>query len=521
MKKIFSWTGVLWLAVIIALSSCQFFTPEKTDSITQTLGNSSEREYLAILKARDNHTVTVEELEALVSDFINPQQEGRSIAPQDKTVITGVSKLSTIGEKRFSINTAGRSAVNATEEQETVEVYNFITQKPGSDTPGYVLASNDIRVGNLLGIAEAGSLDNEELSWFSDIVYSGVRNYIDRKIDLYNSITEEEVEQAVSRSAARIIGSTASSGSVYYAYYDNYGYNGYFRSKGFTGTIVSFYYTWTGGYYAPLPVEWRQRQPYNYVVNAYKNDGINYPAGCGPVAIAQLMAFHRKPAKCTWNENVPGLNTNFNNRPYNWSSMRSGVYKTDIKDTGAMDVAVLLFEIGKRSGTAYAISYEINPKDGTTIGLTYETGIVAALRDMGYTTPSSFSPYDFSAIKISIQSNWPVLIFGSEAVGKTGHFWVIDAVRRMEYYEEYRDDNGNVWTISNPGTGPGRDNIANDWVHCNLGWGYEDVGSYYHNYNAWYVSGIFDCRGENQALARSAGTDNVYVSNLRILPNVR
>lgn len=509
MKKTLSCTGVFWLLILIVLSSCQFPTPEKSESVpvqSAAPGTNSEREFLAILKARANHTITFEELEALVSDFINPQQEGRSLAPEEKTAITGVSKLSAIGGKRFSVNTQDRSTTDTNEEQETVEVYNFITQKPGSDTPGYVLASNDLRVGNILGIAEAGSLDNEELSWFSDIVYEGISGYIDRRIEMYDSITEDEMEQAVERSVARLIGSTASSGSVDYPF-GYFGPYGYFRSRGYTGTIVAFYYSWTDGYYAPLPVEWKQSGPYNYVVNAYKNTGYDYPAGCGPVAVAQLMAFHQKPSTCTWNEYVSGLGVNFNNYVYNWPLMTNTVQKTDINDPGALDIAVLMYEIGRRANADYQTS-------GTGV---YQSGIRTALQAMGYNTPA-FIPYDFSTIKTSIQNNRPVIITGAQAANEGGHVWVIDAVRRMEYYEDFIDSNGNRWTISNPGSGPGHSDVANDWVHCNLGGGVINSGQY-HAYNAWYVSGVFDCRLGYQALAR-AGTPLVFVYSLQILPNV-
>jgi hypothetical protein len=85
-------------------------------------------------------------------------------------------------------------------------------------------------------------------------------------------------------------------------------------------------------------------------------------------------------------------------------------------------------------------------------------------------------------------------------------------------YNEYVLINGTTWWYSGPVTGMGHENPYSDWVHCNLGQGYWDVGKY-HAYNAWYVSGIFDCRYGYQSLARS-GIDEYYTYNLEILPNI-
>ena len=83
---------------------------------------------------------------------------------------------------------------------------------------------------------------------------------------------------------------------------------------------------WTDGYHNDIVIDgaivklnWEQGSPFNYVVRRSFNGGVNdYVAGCGPVAIGQIMAFHAHPAKCKWNLVVPYLKVNYNGRTYKW-----------------------------------------------------------------------------------------------------------------------------------------------------------------------------------------------------------
>jgi hypothetical protein len=151
----------------------------------------------------------------------------------------------------------------------------------------------------------------------------------------------------------------------------------------------------------------------------------------------------------------------------------------------------------------------------TTSGTTTTTAsAVTALRAMGYTTPNSFSTYNYASVKTSIQNNKPVLIRGD--TGTSGHMWVIDGVRRMAYEEDIQLPGGYIitWSPSLSHEDPYR-----DWVHCNLGWG--------GTRNAWYLSGIFDAQYGSQSHARviddnsNPVIDYYFQYNIQILPNVR
>jgi len=493
-------TSAFLLLFLFVFVTCQFQPDQPEKANAELAGAGSNREFLALLKARNNHTVSFEVLEEMVFGFINPEQSGgRSAAPVERTTIVKADKLSVIGEKRFAASARGRSAEDA--EQEPVEVYSFITQKPGNENPGYVLASNDIRVGNFLAIVEEGSLDSEELAWFHDIVYEGIGSYIDRIIEEYDSISEEEVEQAVGRSVARKIENQTATGNIPWTKAPDYT-GGYYKgivSESIANQVkyVKFSYYWSNGAYAELPTEWDQGYPYNYVVNNLHNGIPNsdqYKAGCVPIAMGQIMAHHRRPAS-----------TNY--YTYNWNNMVSSEKKYNINDPGAKDIAKLMRELGVRVNAQY------HPVDGTGVPNNDIWRIITAFQNMGYnnTTPNSFTLYtpgNFPTLRASIQANRPVFIFGHATNG--GHAWVIDAVRVMGYFEELYDINGKYLTaIAGPMTG--RESQHSDWVHCNLGWG----GSK----NAWYASGIFNCGTDYQAHARST-IANYFDTGLQFLPNI-
>jgi len=527
MKK-FKFLLTFCLAIILVFTACQLhpnFPVQQRDR-----EGVADREYLALLKAEGNYVVSSEMLEYMVASFINPIERGaeRSVVSSEKAKITGSSKLTVINEKRHASMNYGRSAEDSIE-PEPVDVYAFTITKPGSENPGYVLASDDLRVGIFLGMADEGSLDDEGLSGFYEILFEGIGNYVNCIVEEYESITEGEVEDAVARSAARSAArstsviQTASGSDGFSTESDNAnkadGYYKHFEPSliGVVGHIVVSYF-WFNGYYAILPTEWRQLIPYDHVVtnlwNAKNGTNIFYSAGCVPVAIGQIMAFHKKPVSSTFTQNNldrPTYNyTAGNGRTYNWNEMISTPKKTSIGDPGALDIAELMYEIGERVNATYnadktgAWTHDFTDKDPDARD---------AFKDMGYTLNYNFMDYNttnYPILKSSIQAGRPVLVSGYSDKG--GHAWVIDAVRVMGYFEDLYDTNGNyLWQISGPFIS--RESMFYDWVHCNLGWA--------NTKNAWYPSGVFQCYSGFQARARSTIlTSDHYRYLLEFLPHI-
>jgi hypothetical protein len=522
------------LSSFVFFTSCIFQPDFPTEASAPN--NTPEREFLAMLKARDNHTLSDEELEKLVSGFLNGETPGRSLAPAGQTQITGSNELALTNEKRFPLSSRARSAGAA---EEPVRIYSFTTENPDTEQSGYVLATNDIRLGNILAVVDEGALDDEETAWFTDIVFDGLEGFIDRTIAEYETISDEEARQALARAAARSVvtingvvdgdpevdygnGSiTPSPGQT------NLGAGGLYQTQGTTTkTLVQAVWYWYDGYYATIPVKWNQGTPYNQVVNDARNGPTDdyYVTGCGPTAIAQLTAFHERPLTCKVNQTVPYVNENYYNHTYDWALMKSPLLSSDDNSTKInrnKDIAILMYEIGKRAGATYHAKVP-DPDPEKVIRASTSTsnsGMITALTQMGYTTPGSFTSYDFSAISNSIADNKPVIVTGYTdqtnyiiitVPAGTGHFWLIDGVRRMSYIEYFSD--GSSYSYTTPGAETGHGSPDLSYVRCNLGWG--GLG------NAWYRSEIFDCRNNHQALARAVKDDQYYRYFLKILPDV-
>jgi len=308
-------------------------------------------EYLALLKAAGGYTVSEERLESMITGLLNPKSEGRSAAASKKVKVTGSKKLPLAKKQKTS---AARSA--AAGEQDSADVYVFTTEN-ADGMEGYVLASPDMRIGNILAVVGGKTLEDEP-EWFSNIIFDGLAAYTEHTIQEYESISEEEMQEALEnqdlRSTAPPVNTTPGSGLEV--------------EGGETGLIHHWYpdaakvylacWTWWDPFEAFVPVNWHQGNPYNYYVNRAKGSGTtegnmdDYIAGCGPVAIGQIMAYHGWPLKCTLNVTIPNANLNINNYTYNWANMRNdfgGIGATDTITGGAKDIAVLMYQIGHKN----------------------------------------------------------------------------------------------------------------------------------------------------------------------------
>ena len=491
--KIFKWVIVLFFAALV--SSCIFNppSPENTNNNLET----DLHEFLTLLKASGNYEISEDELEIQITQLLNNQEfSGRSAVSGEKTVITGSRKISVSEHSKSS-----RSA--AENEESLVNVYVFNTENT-EGTEGYVIASNDMRLGIVLAMVDGGSLEDEP-EWWNDIVFDGLGNYIDYTIGLYNDIDDEEIQQILGNPVPMSDNRSVSPGG---------GSNGG-DSKGFWGKGLTHHFdpnaadlqkaewSWTEGYEArgtdsngnPVTTNWHQGYPYNLFVcddkkSAEAND---YVTGCWPVAMAQLMAIWGKPA---YSKIDPAFN-------YNWTFMRKDIFNSNT--SGVIGVSYLMYELGRHASSEY--KKRVGGNKASTF--TKNDNIIACLKKMGYKTPGGFSSYSFSAVKSSIMAGRPVLavasaddptFLGIPLSNSKGHAWLIDGVRKMTYKEHLQD--GRVWNW-----------IDWDFVFCNVGW-------YPAKFNAWYASGIFDFREGLQSKVPRGVTADYYQYRREILPNV-
>ena len=194
-----------------------------------------------------------------------------------------------------------------------------------------------------------------------------------------------------------------------------------------------------------LTTYWNQGSPYG-------DDCPNGVGGCGPVATAQIMAYHKHP-------------TQFYGHTYNWNAMTSSPTITSDNTTGAIAVAELIYDIAEAAGAEYG--------DGTT-GVQTVYHMRNTIEFFSYNCSEPLA-YDVERIRENIDAEQPVLIGGYNSEG--GHLWVIDGYNyhdsRTTYYYTYAPYN--IFETTGVST--------YTYFHCNLGWG---ENNYYQKVNNGY-----------------------------------
>ena len=195
-----------------------------------------------------------------------------------------------------------------------------------------------------------------------------------------------------------------------------------------------------------LTTAWHQDRPYNQIISQRWRG--TYPAGCGPTAISQIMAYYRHPSYSIDSENNSIVT-------YDWDLIRSNE-RTDIghnADDATIAISTLMYQI--------AMAAEAFPGEDNEV-FTYPNKIIEALEAFDYTC-SNLDYFSFSTVKSQIDSGRPVYVIGDHEITGVGHAWVIDgyrfiARRRKYYYSQLPYD---LYKEENLGT--------TRFYHCNWG----------------------------------------------------
>lgn len=215
-----------------------------------------------------------------------------------------------------------------------------------------------------------------------------------------------------------------------------------------------------------LLTNWRQSEPFNKF--CFTNDGKKAPTGCVPLAMAQIMAFHKKPYS-------------YNNHIYRWDLIN--YLLTYQRDSIAQNsIAYLTSDIGIALHAKYSI-------DQTSASSADAPNV---FKSFGYSNVSSLKPYDYASIHLDLQLRRPVLIRGNETNENIGHAWVLDG--EYQVYKVYRYVNDETNAICEFSV-----NSQENYLHCNWGWG---------SGNCYCLSGVFNPRG------------HLYTSGLKIVTNI-
>ena len=533
-KNLWKWGFVLFFALVLA--SCSF-GPDNTGKANTIPEMSDQRNFLAALKAMGNYTIDEAELERQILQCINPETAGRGIAPNEKTIITGSRKLPVSAQRIANRSSYARSAVA---EADTVEIYEFTTENTVSGEVGYVLASDDIRIGHFLAMTDGSLVDAE--GEFGEYFNIALQNYIDSIVLTYNDITEAEVEAALAEVGAETETVQSRISGPYNGNPDDWYHHA-------TTTNVAIQKS------PLLMTNWGQGAPYNAYIQQRYGTGIG--VGCATVAIAQIVAYNNyiNPNAASENRMAPPFNNAMGNwtGQYNFIMLRRTSYITNSSSAGIRGlVSALMYHVMREGMEGYYAQEAVKNRDPSySITAIYTGDFAQIFRNLGYTvsfaddatslsgtTNGSWSityhSDSMTKVKNALNNNNPVLMRGAAIdittnKQKSGHAWVVDGYGTVtsvtEHYKYIGDDSSKGdQSVSRSMT---MNNVI--LVHCNLGWdgynaGYAVVnGSQYAEQNqnnphrkGWFIYGIFDTNNlspENKDIRKGNKDDGYNFSN--------
>jgi hypothetical protein len=212
-----------------------------------------------------------------------------------------------------------------------------------------------------------------------------------------------------------------------------------------------------------LTTQWHQQSPFNDEYPTMIPQFKKAPAGCVPVAIAQIIAANEKPATSyfgvtsTWDELK-----SYNTEDYNES------FTVAQREKINSDLAKILYKIG--GGVKADINFCFS-------GQTFATPAAAKRymkRKLGYGSAKKHKGYKGNKIEDMLNAGKPVFIAAISGLAN-GHAWVIDG-------SMYQERIGNKFEIGYPVS---HFTETRKLLHCNFGY----PGG---KCNGYYIPGVFD-----------------------------
>lgn len=195
-----------------------------------------------------------------------------------------------------------------------------------------------------------------------------------------------------------------------------------------------------------LNTKWHQRAPYNSCYPLYlTSDGalVNAPAGCGVVAVGQLLTHLR-----------PSTSITLNGHTHSYANLAQFTFNAVVTNTTLKQ---------QMAQFMYDLSIEMDAQYSRTITSTYSSSAVDALRIAGLSNVSLVE-MQTSRIRDMINDYKPIWVRG-ETSDEEGHAWIIDGRKGVTVnVVEVTYRNGVV--ISREFI----EAFHRDYMHCNFGW---------------------------------------------------
>jgi hypothetical protein len=439
-------------------------------------------------------TACNQEVSEIVQEQVQEQKQEAaprcSVVPIDDALAELEAVLSIIDE-------TGQNGVRSSQKRTIKNVENFYGDKSadtneglrsGSEDPvfylvnfeegGYAVLAADLEISSpVLAVVEEGSVSPSDF-------WEGNYNPFDSSVDygyedLQNfSLYDAESDDYYVASVEPDANPSATPSFQYLVHYMNdRGYYGDFGNVSNTETVIGAWVV-NKKVYPMITTEWHQRSPFNDECPMTRWFFWEYhrrsPAGCVPVAVSQIMAYHGYPQNITLNGST-----------ILWQNVRNvgSRYHTTETNIDRMMVAKLVSHVGNRCSTLYTPDWSFalprNARD--------------CMSEFGYPNVVRHSDYDHNTVIDMLDNDNPVFVAAISGL-VSGHAWVVDG-----YIERSRSENE---VHVSTGAIVKEKTKTEVLVHCNWGWG--------GNCNGYYVSGIFNTK---KGAVETESYDNGGTSN--------
>lgn len=210
-----------------------------------------------------------------------------------------------------------------------------------------------------------------------------------------------------------------------------------------------------------LNTKWHQYEPYNNSCPMRDNGYERCLAGCGAIAVSQIMYYNR-------------LSNTISGITFDWDLISEYEYGYDNPSVSATnEVADFIHQIGNAMGADYN-----EDSDETGTSTTKESARNLLLMS-GYSN-ATIVDYSLSSVVNMVDYNQkPVFIRGTDLNGSNGHAWVIDGCKiyNVEYWVRFYITQLEYEDVL-------EDTKYYNLVHCNYGGG--------GTYDGYYTSGLFN-----------------------------
>ncbi len=353
---------------------------------------------------------------------------------------------------------------------------------------GWTMYSSDTRVPPIVAQSETGTfaeaMENENAAWWIKTIAEDMKA-IRRAGDHELNFSKEEIE-----SNANFWESVSAPDKFVKEYLAKHNT----RGKDGPGAFPIGHYEFVGStyhteIYDSIPrltvTNWHQGSniyPYNmYCPYKSDNSGERSPAGCVPIAGAQMLYFLHQKLGVPQTAPSEAYCYGANNTNYNWSQYNYTSEIWDIMDTSdGRYAAPLIADVGRRVGANYG--------DDETQAVTSHL-VNKVFKEYGISC--TYSSYNVENVKNSLLEGMPVILRAHDENGEGGHAFITDRYRRIRGVTT----NSYEWVYDYVPTNPGGGLIfvpdvprkvetsysspTINMIGMNWGW-----GSYYNN--EWY-----------------------------------